>query len=222
MFSTCSFFHILLPTHLHSHIHVFFPYFLHWEFFPLSTVLEMLHPILFWQFLLNFNSQVWLQGLFFVLGLGLILFVCLRSFSYCLFHSFSLQLISDISHTLYSLVCVPGLCFFPHCFPSLLSSAAGPGVSRQPTLLLLPGPLFDLCPFQFNEEIVKLREHPEIILLNTLFNTFLFSCYTEVSSEWVLKRENKTWGLVEFTMKPDSIAIEATDGHHFLIVNISY
>jgi len=65
-------------------------------------------------------------------------------------------------------------------------------------------------------------EHPETILLNTLFNTFLFSCYTEVSSEWVLKRKNKTCGLVEFTMKPDSIAIEAIEEHHFLIFNISY
>lgn len=72
------------------------------------------------------------------------------------------------------------------------------------------------------KRLLSSREHPEIILLNTLFNTFLFSCYTEVSSEWVLKRKNKTCGLVEFTMKPDSIVTEATDGHHFLIVNISY
>lgn len=72
------------------------------------------------------------------------------------------------------------------------------------------------------KRLLSSREHPETILLNTLFNTFLFSCYTEVSSEWVLKRKNKTCGLVEFTMKPDSIAIETIDGHHFLILNISY
>ena len=72
------------------------------------------------------------------------------------------------------------------------------------------------------KRLLSSGEHPESILLNTLFNTFLFSCYTEVSSEWVLKRKNKTCGLVEFTMKPDSIAIEAIEGHHFLIFNISY
>lgn len=56
-----------------SHIHVFFPYFLHLGFFPLvfPSVLywQSYSILLFWQFLLNFHSHVQLKGEFYALGL---------------------------------------------------------------------------------------------------------------------------------------------------------
>ena len=83
--------------------------------FPLNTVLEIIHSTLFWQFLLNFKSHVQLQRPFCcVSGLGLILFGCLQSYSCChFFNSLSLQLFSEVSPTLYSLVYLPRSLLLP-------------------------------------------------------------------------------------------------------------
>lgn len=43
------------------------------------------------------------------------------------------------------------------------------------------------------KKLLSSGEYTKTILFNTLFITSLFSCHTEVSSEWVLKGNNKNY-----------------------------
>lgn len=189
-------FHILLPTHLHSHIHGFFPYFLHWEFFPLSTVLEM-PPILFWQFLLNFNSQVWLQGLFFVLGLGLILFVCLDPVHIVFFIAFLCNSF-PIFHILFTLLSV--------CLGSASSHTASHHCLAQLQGLGFPGSQhFSFCLghsliFALSSSMKRLLSSRSILksFYLTLFSTpFSFPVILKFHLNGFWERKNKTCGLVD-------------------------
>lgn len=86
--------------------------------FPLNTVLEIIHSILFWQLLLNFISHVQLKRTFCVSCLGLIIFGCLQSYSCC--HIFIASLYNSFLrfHLLFTPLSIcPALCFSPHCSP---------------------------------------------------------------------------------------------------------
>lgn len=86
--------------------------------FPLNTVLEIIHSILFWQFLLNFISHVQLKRTFFCLKFGFNYFwVPSVLFMLSFFYSFSLQLFSEVSPTFYSQVYLPCSLLLPTLLP---------------------------------------------------------------------------------------------------------
>lgn len=142
-----------IPRSLSSFLIVLHCWFFPWVF---NTVLEVKHAVLFQQFLLNLNSHMNLKG-HCVLGL-ILLFMHLQSYSHHHFvQLFSPTIFLCFTSFLLSCLCAPHFSF--HC-SWLLRATAGTGifklVSRDHSLFWLLWPLFDLCLFQFNEEIIKL------------------------------------------------------------------